>query len=105
MEITTSITWIVMVLIATLWQYPSRAIHQRYTKQFVMSCPDVYSGEMMWDMLKSEICNASEEHGYTLRSIQGDKSTVLTKSAKYGIPVSGWKKPPNNAFIFEVSWK
>jgi hypothetical protein len=61
-----------------------------YPKQCMMRFPEVYSGEMMWDMLKSAICNASEEQGYTLRSIQGDTSTVLTKSAKYGIPVSGW---------------
>jgi hypothetical protein len=41
-------------------------------------------------MLKSAICKASEEQGYTIRSIQGKKLTVLTKSAKSGIPVSGW---------------
>jgi hypothetical protein len=45
---------------------------------------------MMWDMLKSAILKASEEQDYTLLSIQGDKSTVLTKSAKSGIPVTGW---------------
>jgi hypothetical protein len=56
----------------------------------MMRFPEFYSGEIMWDMLKSAIYNASEEQGYTLRSIQGDKSTVLTKSAKSGIPVSGW---------------
>jgi hypothetical protein len=41
-------------------------------------------------MLKSAICTASEEQGYTIRSIQGGKSTVQTKSAKSGIPVTGW---------------
>jgi hypothetical protein len=45
---------------------------------------------MMSDMLKSAICKASEEQSYTLPSIQGDKSTVPTESAKSRIPVSGW---------------
>jgi hypothetical protein len=52
--------------------------------------PEVYSGEMMWDMLKSAICKVSEEQGYTLRAIQCDKSTVSTKSATSGIAVIGW---------------
>jgi hypothetical protein len=56
----------------------------------MMRFPEVYSGEMMWDMLKSAICKASEEQGYTLRTIQCDKSTVSTKSATSGIPVIGW---------------
>jgi hypothetical protein len=59
-------------------------------KQCMMYFPVVYSGEMMWDMLKSAICKTSEEQGYTLRSIQCDKSTVSTKSAMSGIAVIGW---------------
>jgi hypothetical protein len=61
-----------------------------YPKQCMMRFPEVYSGEMVWDMLKSAICKASEEQGYTLRTIQCDKSTVSTKSATSGIPVIGW---------------
>jgi hypothetical protein len=57
-----------------------------YPKQYIMRFPEVYYGEMMWDMLKSAICKASEEQGYTLRTIQCDKSTVSTKSATSGIP-------------------
>jgi hypothetical protein len=60
-----------------------------FPKQCMMRFPEVYSGEMMWDMLKSAICKASEEQGYTLRTIQCDKSTVSTKSATSGIPVIG----------------
>jgi hypothetical protein len=56
----------------------------------MMRFPKVYSGEMMWDMLKSAICKASEEQGYTRRTIQCDKSTVSTKSVTSGIPVIGW---------------
>jgi hypothetical protein len=37
-----------------------------YTKQCMMSFPEVYSGEIMWDMLKSAIFKASEEQGYTI---------------------------------------
>jgi len=61
-----------------------------FPKQCMMRFPEVYAGEMMWDMLKSAICKASEEQGYTLRTIQCDKSTVSTKSATSGIPVIGW---------------
>jgi hypothetical protein len=61
-----------------------------FPKQCMMRFLEVYSGEMMWDMLKSSICKASEEQGYTLRTIQCDKSTVSTKSATSGIPVIGW---------------
>jgi hypothetical protein len=61
-----------------------------YPKQCMMWFPEVYSGEMMWDMLKSAICKASEKQGYTLRNIQSDKSTVSTKSATSGIAVIGW---------------
>jgi hypothetical protein len=59
-------------------------------KQCMMRFPEVYAGEMMWDMLKSAICKASEEQSYTLRTIPCDKSTVSTKSATSGIPVIGW---------------
>jgi hypothetical protein len=58
-----------------------------FPKQCMMHFPEVYSGEMMWDMLKSAICKASEEQGYTLWTIQCDKSTLSTKSATSGIPV------------------
>jgi hypothetical protein len=61
-----------------------------YPKQCMMRVPEVYSGEMMWDMLKSAIFKASEEQCYTLRTIQCDKSTVSTKSATSGIAVIGW---------------
>jgi hypothetical protein len=61
-----------------------------YPKQCMMRFPEVYSGEMMWDMLKSAICKASEDHGYTLRTIQCDKSTVSTKSAASGIALIVW---------------
>jgi hypothetical protein len=44
----------------------------------------VYSGEMMWDMLKSAMLKAGEEQGYSLRGTQCDKSTVTTKSVKSG---------------------
>jgi hypothetical protein len=37
-----------------------------FPKQCMMCFPEVYSGEMMWDMLKSAICKASEGQGYTL---------------------------------------
>jgi hypothetical protein len=37
-----------------------------YPKQCMMRFPEVYSGEMIWDMLKSAIYKASEEQGYTL---------------------------------------
>jgi hypothetical protein len=37
-----------------------------FPKQCMMHFPEVYSGEMMWDMLKSVICKASYEQGYTL---------------------------------------
>jgi hypothetical protein len=50
-----------------------------FPKQCMRRFPEVYSVEMMWDMLKSAICKAS---GYTLRSIQGNKSTVLTKKCQ-----------------------
>jgi hypothetical protein len=62
-----------------------------YPKQCMMHFPEVYSGEMMWDMLKSAICKASEEHSYTLRTIQCEKSTVSTKSDTSGSAVIGWK--------------
>jgi hypothetical protein len=37
-----------------------------FPKQCMMPFPEVYFGKMMWDMLKSDICKASEEQGYTL---------------------------------------
>jgi hypothetical protein len=61
-----------------------------YPKQFMMRFAEAYSGEMMWDMLKSASCKASDEQGYTLRTIQCDKSTVSTKIATSGIAVIGW---------------
>jgi hypothetical protein len=61
-----------------------------YPKQCMMRFPEVYSGEMIWDMLNIAICKASEEQGYTLRTIQCDKSTVSTKSATSGIAVIDW---------------
>jgi hypothetical protein len=50
----------------------------------------VYSGEMMWDMLKSAVLKAGAEQGYSLRGTQCDKSSVTTKSAKTGKPFLGW---------------
>jgi hypothetical protein len=62
-----------------------------FPKQCMMLFPEVYSGEMVCDMLKSAICKASEEQGYILRTIKCDTSTVSTKSATSGVPVIGWK--------------
>jgi hypothetical protein len=78
-----------------------------YYKQCMMRFPEVYSGEMMWDMLKSATYKASEEQGYTLRSIQGDKSTVLTSDwldiftrLRLQPPLQPpLPKPSNNVFI------
>jgi hypothetical protein len=57
----------------------------------MMIFPEVYSGEMMWDTLKSAVLKAGEEQGYTLRGTQCcDKSTVKTKSATSGQPFPGW---------------
>jgi hypothetical protein len=56
----------------------------------MMRLSEVFSDELMWDVLKTAICKASEEQGYTLRTIQCDKSTVSTKLAMSGIPVIGW---------------
>jgi hypothetical protein len=61
-----------------------------YPKQCMMRFPEVYSSGMMWDMLKSAICKASEDQGYTLQTIQCEKSNVSTKSATSGIAVTGW---------------
>jgi hypothetical protein len=47
-----------------------------FPKQYMVRFPSVYSGEIMWDMLKSAICKVSEEQGYTLRSVQGKKSVL-----------------------------
>jgi hypothetical protein len=55
-----------------------------------MRFSEVYSGEMMWDILKNSICKASEEQGCKLQIIQCDKSTVSTKSSTSGIPATGW---------------
>jgi hypothetical protein len=41
-------------------------------------------------MLKSAVLKAGEEHVYSLRGTQCDKSTVTTKSVKTGKPISGW---------------
>jgi hypothetical protein len=37
-----------------------------YPKHCMMNFSEVYSGEMMWDMLKSGVLKAGEEQGYTL---------------------------------------
>jgi hypothetical protein len=57
-------------------------ISKGYPKHCMMKFPEVHSGEMMWDMLKSAVLKAGEEQGYSLRGTQCDKSTVTTKSAK-----------------------
>jgi hypothetical protein len=41
-----------------------------FPKQCMMRFTEVYAGEMMWDMLKSAICKASKDQGYTPQSIQ-----------------------------------
>jgi hypothetical protein len=51
---------------------------------------EVYSGEMMWDMLKSAVLKAVEEQGYSLQGTQCDKLTVTTKSEKTGKPFLVW---------------
>jgi hypothetical protein len=65
-------------------------IAKGYPKHCMMKFPEVYSGEMMWDMLKSAALKAGEEQGYSLRGTQCDKLTVRTKSAKTGKPFLGW---------------
>jgi hypothetical protein len=65
-------------------------IAKGYPKHCMMKFPEVYSGEMMWEMLKSVVLKAGEEQGYTLRGTQCGKSTVTTKSVKSGKPFSGW---------------
>jgi hypothetical protein len=40
---------------------------KRYPKHCMMKFPEVYSGEMVWDMLKSAVFKAGEEQGYTLK--------------------------------------
>jgi hypothetical protein len=45
-----------------------------FPKQCMMRFHEVYSGEMNRDMLKSAIYKTSEEKGYTLRTIQCEKS-------------------------------
>jgi hypothetical protein len=65
-------------------------ITKGYSKHCMMKFPEVYSGEMMWDTLKSAVLKAGEEQGYSLQGTQCDKSTVTTKSAKSGKPFSGW---------------
>ena len=74
----------------TQWDEDTLSERSEGIKVSHASIKQVYSGEMMWDMLKSAICKASEEQGYTLRTIQCDKSTVSTKSAASGIPVICW---------------
>jgi hypothetical protein len=61
-----------------------------YPKHCMMKFPEVYSGVMMLEMLKSVVPKAGEEQGYTLRGTQCDKSTVTTKSAKTGNTFLGW---------------
>jgi hypothetical protein len=65
-------------------------IAKGYTKHCMMKFPEVYSGEMMWGVLKSDVFKAGEEQGYSLRGTQCDKSTVTTKSAKTEKPILGW---------------
>jgi hypothetical protein len=65
-------------------------IAKGYPKHCMMKFPEVYTGEMMWGMLKSAVLKAGEEQGYSLRGTQCDKSTVKTKSAKTGKPFLGW---------------
>jgi hypothetical protein len=64
-------------------------IAKRYPKNCMMKFPEVYSGEMMWEILKSAVLKVGEEQGYSLRGTQCDKSTVTTKSVKTGKPILG----------------
>jgi hypothetical protein len=41
-------------------------IPKGFPKHCMMKFPEVYSGEMMWDTLKSAVLKAGEEHGFTL---------------------------------------
>jgi hypothetical protein len=61
-------------------------IAKGYPKHCMMKFPEVYSWEMMWDMLKSAMLKAAEEQGYNLRGTQCDKLYVTTKSEKTGEP-------------------
>jgi hypothetical protein len=77
-------------------------IAKGYPKHCMMKFPEVYSGEMVWDMLKSAVLRAGEEQGCILRGAQCDKSTVTTKSAKKGMDIFTWllsqqtlPKPPS----------
>jgi hypothetical protein len=65
-------------------------IAKGYPKHCMMKFPELYSGEMMWDMVKSVVLKAGEEQVYSLRGPQYDKSTVTTKSVKTGKPILGW---------------
>jgi hypothetical protein len=70
-------------------QIVMECIAKGYPKHCMMKFPEVYSGEMMWEMLKSAVLKAGEEQGYSLRGTQCDKSTVTTKSVKTGKPILG----------------
>jgi hypothetical protein len=72
------------------YQTTMECIDKVYPKHCMMKFPEVYSGEMMWDMLKRAVLKAGEEQDYSLRGTQCDKSTVTNKSAKSGKPFSGW---------------
>jgi hypothetical protein len=65
-------------------------IAKGYPKHCMMKFLEVYSREMMCEMLKSAVLKAGEEQGYTLWGTQCDKSSVITKSTKSGKPFSGW---------------
>jgi hypothetical protein len=71
-------------------QIVMECIPKGYPKHCMMTFPEVYSGEMMWEMLKIAVLKAGEEQGYSLRGTQCDKSTVTTKSEKTGKPILGW---------------
>jgi hypothetical protein len=71
-------------------QMVMECIAKGYPKHCMMKFPEVYSGEMVWEILKSAVLKAGEEQGYILRGTQCDKSTVTTKSAKTGKPILGW---------------
>jgi hypothetical protein len=65
-------------------------ISKGYPKHCMMKCSEVCSGEMTWGILKSIILKAGEEHGYTIRGTQCDKSTVIANSVEPKKPFSGW---------------
>jgi hypothetical protein len=67
----------------------------------MMTFPEVYSGEMMWDIMKSAVLKAGEEQGYTLSGTKCDKSTVIVTNigVYYELPCDCTLQNYNNGYI------